>query len=129
MGTVEYTQSRTRSGQRARLAWASRLGVAALLVSLAAGMTACVQFPTESQGVVDQRPQISFRSASGAWPADARVWIDGLDAGRLADFMQGSGALRVLSGEHLVQVFSGPAKLFEEKAYLGDGVSRAFLIR
>jgi len=125
MGTVTFPPT----SRRTRLARMARLGATALLVSLACGMTACVQFPTESQGVVDQRPQISFRSASGAWPDDARVWIDGLDAGRLADFRQGAGALRVLSGEHLVQVFSGSAKLFEEKAYLGDGVSRSFLIR
>jgi hypothetical protein len=86
-----------------------KLNIKWMAVSLIAGslvaLTGCVQYPTERQSVVDLRPQISFRFD----PADARlnevrVLVDGLDSGRLGDFVDGKGALRVLSGSHGVQI-------------------------
>lgn len=93
----------------------------AALVTLAG----CVQYPTERQGVVDYRPQISFRATSDAAPVDARVLVDGLDAGRVGDFLDGRGALRVLPGSHLVQIVAAGRVMHEERIYLADGVSRA----
>lgn len=85
----------------------------------------CVQYPTERQGGVDHRPQISFRSAGDAPPVDARVLVDGLDAGRVGDFLDGQGALRVLPGSHVIQIVAGGRVVHEERIYLADGVSRA----
>jgi hypothetical protein len=103
---------------------------ASLLASVFASLTACVQYPTERQSVVDLRPQVSFRFDAGDVRLnEARVLIDGLDAGRLGDFMDGKGALRVLSGTHLVRVTSGSEVLLEERAYLGDGVARPFNVK
>ena len=93
-------------------------------------LTACVQYPTERQSVVDLRPQISFRFDSGdARLNDARVFVDGLEAGRVGDFIDGKGALRVLSGTHAVRVISGSDVLLEERAYLGAGVARPFNVK
>jgi hypothetical protein len=90
-------------------------------------LSGCVQYPTEKQGVVDQRPQISFRSGSGsdAPPVDARVLVDGLDAGRVGDFLAGQGGLRVLPGTHVVSVVLDGRIVHEQRVYLADGVSRA----
>ncbi len=103
---------------------------ASLLACVFASLTACVQYPTERQSVVDLRPQISFRFDAGdARLNEARVLVDGLDAGRLGDFIDGKGALRVLPGTHAVRVTSGPEVLLEERAYLGDGVARPFNVK
>jgi hypothetical protein len=92
-------------------------------VALAA-LAACVSYPTEKQGVVDQRPQISLRVAPGA--ASARVLVDGLDMGRAGDFAEGKAALRVLPGTHQLTVREGQQVYVSEKFYVADGVSRTF---
>jgi len=93
----------------------------------AAGLAGCVLEPTESHRVVDQRAQISFLFDVAR--AEARVQVDGLDSGRLGDFEDGKGALRVIAGTHVVRVVDGNQTLLEERAYLGNGVARAFAVR
>lgn len=105
--------------------------IAASLLSLAlTALVGCVQYPTERQSVVDLRPQISFRfDPADARMNEARVLVNGLDSGRLGDFLDGKGSLRVLSGTHAVQVVSGSDVLLNERAYLGDGVARPFNVK
>ena len=88
----------------------------------------CTQMPTEKTAVLDMRPQISFTPATDATLA-GRVSVDGLDVGTVADFITGNAALRVLPGNHRVRVTSGDAVLVDDRVYLGDGVSRAFLVK
>ena len=100
-----------------------------LWVSLAA-LVGCVQYPTERQSVIDLRPQISFRfDPADARMNEARVLVNGLDSGRLGDFHDGKGSLRVRSGTHTVRVVNGTDVLLEERAYLGDGVARPFIVK
>lgn len=89
-----------------------------------ATMTACVSYPTEKQGVVDGRPQISFRVSAAN--AEARVMVDGLDMGRAGDFAEGKAALRILPGTHQLTVQAGQQVFVSEKFYVADGVSRTF---
>lgn len=96
---------------------------AVLLASFA--VSGCVQMPTETQSVVDQRPQISFHIGNDGQQA-ARVLVDRLDMGAVGDYATGKGALRVLPGTHLVEVRLGAQQLLNERVYLADGVARAF---
>jgi hypothetical protein len=89
--------------------------------------TACVQMPTERQGVVDLRPQISFVASQPHH--DAQVFVDNAEVGRVGDFIEGSAALRIVPGTHVVKVISRDAVLMEERFYVADGVSRAFVLR
>lgn len=107
-----------------------KLLASSLLTMSLTALVGCVQYPTERQSVVDLRPKISFRFD----PADtrmtqARVLVNGLDSGRMADFLDGTGSLRVLSGTHTVQVLSGSEVLLNERAYVGDGVTRPFTVK
>lgn len=88
----------------------------------------CTQMPTEKKSVSDIRPQISFR-ADGEQAQSARVLVDGLDMGMVSEYLDGKAALRVLSGNHKISVTAGGSVLLEEKAYLGDGVSRSFIVK
>lgn len=105
--------------------------VAASLLAMAlTALVGCVQYPTERQNVVDLRPQISFRfNPADTRMAQARVLVNGLDSGRMADFRDGTGSLRVLSGTHIVQVLSGSEVLLNERAYIGDGVAHPFTVK
>lgn len=103
--------------------------VAAVLATalLVAGLGACVQSPTEKTSIVDQRPQITFRVADNASGAThARVAVDGLDMGRVRDYLDGRASLRVTPGTHVIKVSDGETVFLNEQAYLGDGVVRPF---
>jgi len=88
----------------------------------------CTQMPTEKQSISDMRPQIAFK-VDGDRAQGSRVLVDGLDIGMVSDFIDGKAAARVLPGTHIVRVMSGDSVLLEEKVYLGDGVSRSFLVK
>lgn len=88
----------------------------------------CTQMPTEKQSISDMRPQISFK-VEGENALNSHVLVDGLDMGMVSDFIDGQAAVRVLPGQHIVKVTSGSNVLLEEKVYLGDGVSRFFVIK
>lgn len=88
----------------------------------------CVQMPTETRQVADLRPGISFQAQSPR-AAHSQVFVDGLNVGRVEDFLEGKGILRVLSGTHALRVVDGTSILLEERFYLGDGVNRTFAVR
>lgn len=100
------------------------LAVAAMVLAGGAG---CVQMPSERQGVADLRPQISF--VAEAHHGEALVYIDGAAVGKVADYLDGRAALRVVPGTHEVRVVHGTQVLLQERFYVGDGVSRSFVIR
>jgi len=99
-----------------------------MLTAMVAVLVGCTQFPTEKASVSDLRPQISFTFQDGSI-SDARVLVDGLDVGRAGDFRDGKAALRVLPGNHVVSVVLGGRALIEQRVYLNDGVSRAFMVQ
>lgn len=99
-----------------------------LFLAVALLVAGCTQLPTEKQSVSDMRPQISFKAQSDSVHA-ARVLVDGLDLGSVGDFIDGIAAVRVLPGMHKVIVTTGATILLDEKVYLGDGVSRSFIVK
>ena len=109
----------------------SKKMVAGSLLAMAlTALIGCVQYPTERQSIVDLRPQISFRfDPADTRMAQARVLVNGLDSGRMLDFFDGAGSLRVSSGTHIVQVINGSEVLLNERAYVGDGVARPFTVK
>jgi hypothetical protein len=109
---------------------AARMLKTAIAAASLAAMAACTQMPTEKQSIVDLRPQITFRvDQTDTRLQSARVLVDGLEAGRLMDLLDGKGALRVLPGTHVVQVASDAGLIFEERAYLADGAVRPFIVK
>lgn len=103
--------------------WMILGAVAALIV----GLAGCVQMPTEKQGVSDIRPQISFVAQEPLLAAV--VYVDGLEVGRVGDFLDGQAALRILPGTHTLKVVADGRVVMDERFYVGDGVSRAFIVQ
>lgn len=102
----------------------------AATIGLTACVAGCVQYPTERQQVVDQRPQLSFAvDEANVEVASARVFIDGIEVGTVGSFVQGKAALRVLPGAHVVRVESAKGVLLEQRIYVADGVSQALIIK
>lgn len=99
-----------------------------MAVMAAVSIAGCVQLPTETRGVADLRPGISFRADSPR-ALHSRVFVDGLEVGRVENYLDGKGILRVLPGTHVLRVVQGDLVLLEERVYLGDGVNRAFIVK
>ena len=91
-------------------------------------LSACTQMPTEKQSISDIRPQVSFRIADER-ARNARVIVNGLDMGPVANYIEGTAALRLLSGSHILALVSEGNVIFEEKFYSGDGVNRTFIVK
>lgn len=107
-----------------------RKSISAIVVvaTLSLTVTGCTQMPTEKQGVVDLRPQLSFKIADEN-AARARVLVDGLDMGQAGDYLEGKAALRVLSGNHMLVIQLDGRTIAEEKLYVGDGINRTILVK
>ena len=100
-----------------------------LTAGIAAALAGCAQVPAAKPGS-DQRPQISFRfAADDARMQDARVVVDGADAGRLGDFADGRGALKVERGVRIIKVVTSAGVALDVRTHLGDGVTRPFTVR
>ena len=101
--------------------------VAAVLLALVA--VGCTQFPTEKQGTVDLRPQISFKVSNPDSPSlDAHVYVNGLDGGLVRDYLEGRAALRVLNGTNRIKVARGDRVFFDANVFAGDRVSKSLIL-
>jgi hypothetical protein len=88
----------------------------------------CVQMPTEKQSVSDMRPQLTFKIINDNL-INARISVDGLDMGIVGDYAEGLAALRVLPGTHVIRVNVEGQVVVDEKFYIGDGVTKSFLVK
>lgn len=105
-----------------------KLMVEVALVLGMIGLSACTQMPTEKQSIADVRPQIAFNISHESL-RDARVILDGMDAGTVADYSADAATLRILPGTHVLRVVLGSKTLLDERFYLGDGANRTFLVK
>lgn len=86
-------------------------------------LTACVQSPTHSTQVVDDRPSVAFELQSTA-AKTYELKIDGVSYGKVSQYQAGKERLRIVDGSHTLELFSGTKKVFSEKVYLGAGTHK-----
>lgn len=91
-------------------------------------LVGCVQSPTRSTDVVDDRPGLSFHLTSPA-VSDYTVKINGVTYGPVSQYLAGENRLRVLNGSHTVEILSHGGKvIFSERVYLGAGSNRTLRV-
>lgn len=101
-----------------------------VVVASALALTACVQMPTERQGVSDLRPQISFNvDTANERAMSSRVFVDGVEVGSASAFVHGVNSLKILPGTHQIKVVGNGETLLEERVYIGDGVNKSFTLK
>lgn len=104
--------------------------IAVLVAALALALTACVQMPTEKQGISDLRPQISFSVDTADERAmSSLVFVDGIEVGAASQFRHGVNSLKILPGTHQIKVIGNGETLLEERVYIGDGVNKSFTLK
>lgn len=104
-----------------------RTFVTAAAASAAILLAGCTAMPTEQASVLDDRPQISFKSTLDN--TDLPVYVDGLKVGIMSDFMEGDAALRVLPGTHTITVKMPNGKQNVQRIFVNDGVSKTIVIQ
>ena len=101
-----------------------------VLAAIASCLVGCAQSPVDKRAGVDARPQVTFRfAADDARLSEARILVDGADAGRLADFADGQGALRVERGVRIIKVVTSAGVVLDVRTRLGEGITRPFTVR
>ncbi|WP_039035863.1 MULTISPECIES: hypothetical protein [Shewanella] len=101
----------------------------ALILSVLSLNVGCVQMPTTSSSTVDNRPQIVFKVSDTSDVEGMRVIVDGLDNGPVAPFTNGTQALRILPGTHIIKILNGDTVISSQKIYVSDGVIKEVLIK
>lgn len=101
----------------------------ALILSVLSLNVGCVQMPTTSSSTVDNRPQIIFKVNDNSGVEGMRVIVDGLDNGPVAPFTNGTQALRILPGTHIIKILNGDTVISSQKIYVSDGVTKEVLIK
>lgn len=89
-------------------------------------MQGCTTYPTENANVVDDRPQINFKTTLK--DKDLPVFVDGIKVGVMSDFMVNKAALRVLPGTHTVTVQKKDGKKNTQRVFVNDGITKTLII-
>ncbi|WP_243883689.1 hypothetical protein [Shewanella algae] len=100
-----------------------------LILSFLSLSVGCVQMPTTTSSTVDNRPQIVFKISDISDTKGMRVIVDGLDNGPVAPFTNGTQALRILPGTHIIEILNGDTVISSQKIYVSDGVTKEVLIK
>ncbi len=99
-----------------------------LTLILALLVTSCaVREPVSTQSVVDDRPRITFEVQSGN-AKSLELVIDGLSYGSVLPYLSDKGTLRVVAGQHRVELIEGNRVAFRQDVFLGEGTTRVFKV-
>lgn len=100
---------------------------AVLLLSLA--LVACVQTPTQTTQVIDDRPRLAFEPIG--LPADSaqyQIYVDGVSYGPMNEFLVDESALRIIAGRHLIEVKNAGRIIFSQDVFLGENSTRVIKV-
>src|SRR5690554_4878716 len=86
-------------------------------------LSACVQTPTQTTEVVDDRPGLAFELHSSA-ARSYELKVDGVSYGPVGQYLAGENRLRIIDGKHHVELLSGNKVVYSQTVYLGAGSNR-----
>lgn len=101
--------------------------IAAVLFVLA--LSACVQSPTQSTQVVDDRPRLTFDPVTiQGRPKHYEVVIDGISYGSIDQYLIHQNTLRVVAGPHVIELRKDGELVFREDVVLGENTTRVIKV-
>ena len=94
-----------------------------LIVIMSLMFVGCVQTPTQSTQVVDDRPGLAFQLLNDT-SGTLELKIDGVSYGAVSQYLAGENRLRIIDGSHLIELIKSGEVVFREQVYLGSGSDR-----
>ena len=94
------------------------------LVLVMGTLAGCVNTPTQTAGVKDDRPLIMFEAVQAR---DVLI-LDGMEVGAADNYIAGKSALKIEPGTHNIQILRDGAVLLDERFYISKGASKSFTI-
>ena len=100
----------------------------AILV-LALSLFACMQYPTKSTQVVDDRPRIAIEvvQIKGAI-TEYFLDIDGIDYGSINQYLLNENSLRVVAGNHSINIKRNGKVVSRQQVYLSENTTRVIKV-
>lgn len=89
-------------------------------------LVGCTKQPTEFTSVVDDSPTASFNVPDSS---DLTLWVDGISYGKLALYEYPSRALKLIPGQHVIEVRRDQQVIFKEKHYFSEATHRTIDIK
>ncbi|HEY7774672.1 MAG TPA: hypothetical protein VIC26_15920 [Marinagarivorans sp.] len=99
-----------------------RILVLAVVISFCMG---CVNNPVSTTEVIDDRPRLTFdASALGKELSRYQLVIDGVNYGSITQYLKDESSLRIVPGNHVVDVQLDGQSIFSKTVYLGENTTR-----
>lgn len=90
-------------------------------------LAGCIQSPTHGTQTVDDRPGLTF-SLHDRSARDYELRVDGVSYGPVGQYLEGENLLKLVDGTHVVELWSGEDRMFQQRIYLGAGVNRVITV-
>ncbi|MCO4322583.1 hypothetical protein [Aliidiomarina quisquiliarum] len=91
--------------------------ISALTISVLSG---CARTVTTQTEVIDTRPVVSFVVKVNT--AGMHLFVDDLDQGALSNYQYPSSAIRLLPGQHKIEIKQNGKVLFTDARYFSEGI-------
>lgn len=102
---------------------------ALMAFSLALVLISCVQTPTKSTQVVDDRPRVAFDPvAVQGRISEYEVNIDGISYGPMSQYLVNKNVLPVVAGRHTIEISKGGNVVFRKVVVLGENTTRVIKV-
>lgn len=98
---------------------------AVALIFISVMLFGCVQTPTQTTEIVDDRPRVSFDV--GALENKLHLYdvrIDGIVYGSVEQYQRDKNTLPLLPGQHVVEVLLNGDVIFKKDVFLGENSTR-----
>ncbi len=83
-------------------------------------ITGCARTVTTQTEVIDTRPVVSFVVKVNT--AGMHLFVDDLDQGALSNYQYPSSAIRLLPGQHKIEIKQNGKVLFTDVRYFSEGI-------
>ena len=88
-------------------------------------LTGCVNTPTQTSNIKDDRPLIMFDATQSG---DLLI-LDGIEIGQANQYRTGRSALKIEPGTHNLQIIRSGEIIMTERFYISRGASKTFTVQ
>lgn len=93
-----------------------------IILTLALGLSGCVQKPTATTEIADTSPTVNFAVAGDG--NGMELIVDGISYGALSQYLAPEQALKLVPGKHVIAIRTAQGTTFSQEVYLSESTHR-----